>query len=219
VAGTFQLALDTRPPTVSFGAVVGNAPGQAMQVEVTTDETIAQAQMLLQDGRWVPMVPGAGVLVAAVPYDAPMGWTHIEVTDVVGNGWLYYNAVEIAPLDNVPRLFLRATAQATAQLVVSVRRPLVLSAQAVSAATLQLARLGPRRIVGQLGHAVRAGLGSAADVARAVVLRRPKERPTPIQLELEVSRRRVAPTPPTGTVPSSRHHAGLSSSEADAQDD
>lgn len=85
MTASFDLALDTRAPVVTWGAVGGATAGELLEVLYTTDETLAFAKLWLPDGRKLDMTIEADRLSVLLPADTPNGVSWIHVSDDVLN--------------------------------------------------------------------------------------------------------------------------------------
>jgi hypothetical protein len=100
LTGTTQpravLALgDREAPNVTFGASSGTTAGEFFQIEYTSDEPLASAQLILADGRVLELTVGTGVLSVLLPPDTPEGWASIRVADAAGNSRTYPAVVQL----------------------------------------------------------------------------------------------------------------------------
>lgn len=97
MTSTFQLALDTHAPRLTWGAVTGADPGATLQIAYSLDEPrIVSAELQLAD-RTLPMAVGALVLSVDIPDDAPGGAATVSALarDDVGNEATYTLAVDL----------------------------------------------------------------------------------------------------------------------------
>jgi hypothetical protein len=88
VTSTFQLALDTTAPQITWGAVDGANITETLTVEYVLDEpAVLSAQLELADGRLIDMAVAPTLLSVLVPGDAPEGWgtVHATLRDAVHN--------------------------------------------------------------------------------------------------------------------------------------
>jgi hypothetical protein len=100
LTGTTQpravLALgDREAPNVTFGASSGTTAGEFFQIEYTSDEPLASAQLILADGRVLELTVATGVLSVLLPPDTPEGWASIRVADAAGNARTYPAVVQL----------------------------------------------------------------------------------------------------------------------------
>lgn len=87
-APTIHIDLDTTPPIITWGPVDGTEPGEDLTVLYTIDEPdIVNAELQLQDGRFLPMQVSLDRLIVSLPFDVPDGLAtiHAYVQDDVGN--------------------------------------------------------------------------------------------------------------------------------------
>lgn len=82
------IVLDTTAPQITWGAPDGAVASETLTVPYLVDEPgITSAEIVLLDGRTLPMTVGAGALTVILPVDAPEGAATVRayVLDDVGN--------------------------------------------------------------------------------------------------------------------------------------
>jgi hypothetical protein len=85
VSASFDLALDTRAPVVTWGAVGGATAGELLEVLYSSDEPLDSAKLWLPDGRKLAMTIEVDRLTLLLPADTPDGISWIHVYDDVMN--------------------------------------------------------------------------------------------------------------------------------------
>lgn len=75
MTSSFQLALDTTAPEITWGAVDGATITETLTVQYILDEPgVQSAELELADSRRIAMTVAPGQLSVVVPGDAPEGW-------------------------------------------------------------------------------------------------------------------------------------------------
>lgn len=88
MTSTFQLALDTHAPVITWGSIADPVASEEMTVYYTlTEPGVVQATVTLLDGRALPMQIYGDRLTVVLPDDAPEGdaIVHVVLRDSVAN--------------------------------------------------------------------------------------------------------------------------------------
>jgi hypothetical protein len=94
--------VDTEAPNVVFGPATGTTAGEFFQIQYTSDEPLAGAELILADGRSLTLAVRPGTLEVLLPPDTADGWAAIKVWDAAGNERTYPAVVFLTGLPVVP---------------------------------------------------------------------------------------------------------------------